>query len=379
MIFLKARNTSIATRMLALAILPVLLMSGFILIWSYYSRSEEIRKDLNDRGEYLAEAIAESSQYGVISGNTDDINKVIQRFLAFDKSIDRIEVFDRDKNSLALISRNSFYTSEKQVSGAEIRNVPLDIGVLFVERNAPHVTSKDYASPTNHGSIASSPASEVIGYVKVTMSPENLLSSKRSRLLLGLAISVTCLLASVLFGLLLARGFTEPLSTMIATLRRIRSGDYDVKLDGVVAGNEIQELQVTIVEMAKSFAELTKNLEEKVIDRTRDLQVARDNAINSDAEKRRLLYKVNSVVEEERKNIAIEIHDHLNSSLIVAKLESKRILTLLAGQPKCQVIEEVIERANSIVRLTSELYEITRDIVKRVRPEISIELNSYDK
>ncbi|UUZ51192.1 histidine kinase dimerization/phosphoacceptor domain-containing protein [Massilia sp. B-10] len=39
---------------------------------------------------------------------------------------------------------------------------------------------------------------------------------------------------------------------------------------------------------------------------------------------------MNSIVEDERKSIAIEIHDELNASLIAARLESQSILHLVS-------------------------------------------------
>ena len=47
--------------------------------------------------------------------------------------------------------------------------------------------------------------------------------------------------------------------------------------------------------------------------RTRDLLASRNEALRADADKRKLIQKVNSIVEDERKSIAIEIHDELKA------------------------------------------------------------------
>jgi two-component system sensor histidine kinase UhpB len=83
----------------------------------------------------------------------------------------------------------------------------------------------------------------------------------------------------------------------------------------------------------------------------------------ADAEKRRLIRKVNTVVEDERKSIALEIHDELNATLIAARLEAQRIVDL---SPE----GEVRERAQSIIKLALGLYNSGRALVRRLRPEV---------
>lgn len=83
----------------------------------------------------------------------------------------------------------------------------------------------------------------------------------------------------------------------------------------------------------------------------------------SDAEKRRLIRKVNTALEDERKSIALEIHDELNATLIAARLEAQRIVDLSEAG-------EVRERAQSIIKLALGLYNSGRALVRRLRPEV---------
>jgi two-component system sensor histidine kinase UhpB len=83
----------------------------------------------------------------------------------------------------------------------------------------------------------------------------------------------------------------------------------------------------------------------------------------ADAEKRRLIGKVNTAVEDERQSIALEIHDELNATLIAARLEAQRIADL---SPE----GEVRDKAQSIIKLTLGLYNSGRALVRRLRPEV---------
>lgn len=104
--------------------------------------------------------------------------------------------------------------------------------------------------------------------------------------------------------------------------------------------------------------------------RTMALERARDAAIKSDEEKRRLIQKVNQVVEDERKHIALEIHDHLNSELIVGRLEAQRIFDLALKLDRSEATRAIQMMAQSVLDRLLSLYGMSREIVKRLRPEI---------
>ena len=135
------------------------------------------------------------------------------------------------------------------------------------------------------------------------------------------------------------------------------------------ASGEIADLQSAIIEMSNSLSESKQELESKVVARTCELEAARDEAIKSNEEKRRLIQKVNTMLEDERKGIANEIHDQLNAMLIVVRLQAQRIIdTIEDNEPNAH--EEIKTNAQSIEKFTADLYEIVRGIVKRLRPEI---------
>jgi two-component system sensor histidine kinase UhpB len=144
---------------------------------------------------------------------------------------------------------------------------------------------------------------ETMGFVRVTMSPSAMLLKQTRRFYVELLVGSLGLLACVLLAWQLAKGLDGSLQASIRALRE------------------------------------------------------------ADAEKRRLIRKVNTVVEDERKSIALEIHDELNATLIAARLEAQRIADL-AGEG------EIRDKAQSIIKLTLGLYNSGRSLVRRLRPEV---------
>ena len=146
---------------------------------------------------------------------------------------------------------------------------------------------------------------ETMGYVRVTMSPSAMLLKQTRRFYVELMVGSLGLLACVVLAWQLAKGLDGSLQASMRALRE------------------------------------------------------------ADAEKRRLIRKINTVVEDERQSIALEIHDELNATLIAARLEAQRVVDL-AGEGG----GEIRDRALSIIKLTLGLYNSGRALVRRLRPEV---------
>lgn len=144
---------------------------------------------------------------------------------------------------------------------------------------------------------------ETVGYVRVTMSPSALLLKQTRRFYVELAVGSLGLLACVLLAWQLAKGLEASLQASMRALRE------------------------------------------------------------ADDEKRRLIRKVNTAVEDERQSIALEIHDELNATLIGVRLEAQRIADL---SPE----GEARDKAQSIIKLALGLYNSGRSLVRRLRPEV---------
>ena len=64
---------SIGTRMACIAMLPVVLLFASFMGYSWYSHRIQVAEELAERGRILARALAETSEYNVISGNLSDL------------------------------------------------------------------------------------------------------------------------------------------------------------------------------------------------------------------------------------------------------------------------------------------------------------------
>jgi two-component system, NarL family, sensor histidine kinase UhpB len=111
--------------------------------------------------------------------------------------------------------------------------------------------------------------------------------------------------------------------------------------------------------------------------KTRELEASRNEAISSqqavlkaDAEKRKLIQKMTTAVDDERKNISRHIHDELNSFILAVKFHARTIKRLLKNRPHDSESEQINQQADFVLELATALYSSLRNIVKGLRPEI---------
>jgi two-component system, NarL family, sensor histidine kinase UhpB len=355
------RSWSIGIRMVFITMLPVALLFTSFVWYSWYSHRAQVAEELAERGRILARALAETSEYNVISGNLSDLSLTINGLVQSDKSIYRIDVVDADGKAAVAVASDYAIDAEPRHYDAPILKQIVWVN-LFSDNGTPHVSaSSDTRPPTL--------TTQVVGWVRVTMSPSNMLAKQAHRFRVELALAALALAASGALAYFLARSLTVPLGEAIGALRQIGAGDYPVQLP-VTTGGEVGELQASIGKMSLALDESKKDLENKVAERTRDLLASRNEALRADADKRKLIQKVNSIIEDERKSIAIEIHDELNASLIAARLEAQSIGQLAAKAEPGPLIDEIKAKAQAITKLALDLYASGRRLVRRLRPEV---------
>ena len=354
------KSWGIRERLVSIAVVPATIMFVVVSLSLYFASRDEIRSDISERGNILAAALAESSRYAVVSGNTTPLNQTLHGLLAIDRSIISLQITDAQRTMLTSVGDNQTELAEIQVFERPIRAQIPDVDV-FDKTGGPHI-----AAPA--GQSASFKDGNAVGYVRVVMSALPVLEAKRQRVYAGLTIVLLALVVSGIAGLILARRLRDPLNSVMTSLRGIREGNYDVRLDDHQRG-ELGELQSTIVAMAKSLSQSRQELESQVEARTSALQNAIELANQADEERRRLIARSNVVVEEERRRIALEIHDHLNAALLFVRLESQRmgrLAALLGSNADAKEIESVADRISAT---TADLYDAARTITRKLRPE----------
>ncbi|MGB7988177.1 MAG: ATP-binding protein [Candidatus Methylophosphatis roskildensis] len=349
---------------MAIATIPAFLLFVAIVITLYFTMVQDARLDISERGRFTAAALAESSRYGLISGNTTVLDRALKGVLDAEPTIAAIVVEDAERHRVTMVGNDRLPAIIGPFEAPMHAEVP-DVD-LFDKGTEAHLAESTAPAPRfNTGAVA--------GYVLVYTQAEPLLVARRQRLLFATALVACATLLSGIAGLLLAQWLRAPLSAVMGALRQIRQGTYDIALPTTAPG-DIGELQRAVVEMAKAMSTTQQDLERLVEKRTAELQSAVAALEQAHAEKRRLIAHGNEIVEEERRRVAGEIHDNLNASLVAVKLESMRIRNLAARLPNTtngeRAQQEITDIAARITTMAGQVYDAARNIVKSLRPEV---------
>lgn len=357
------RDWSIRTRLLVIAVLPIAYLFFSLMSYSYYARMREVQDELNSRAKTVTIALAEGVEFHLLSRNVQGIKQMIYSVIQSDRSIYRIDIFDANKKEVSHVDNAGHAQAESWFT-----EMPIKKQLVWVSLNAPESERRAAKEKTESES-----RNAVLGYVRVTMTGSYKLSQQRHRFVIEMLMSLLALGASAAMAWYLSSGLTRPLRAAMDALHHISHGRTETQMQ-VDTGGEIGDLQVSINEMATSLHHAKQNLEHKVEERTKELMASRNAALKADAEKRRLIHQVNTIVEAERQSIAVEIHDELNASLIALRLASERIVKLAekARQPEAQeaALTEIQIGARSIIQQALSLYANGRNLVRRLRPEV---------
>ncbi|VTU19885.1 Signal transduction histidine-protein kinase/phosphatase DegS [Variovorax sp. SRS16] len=355
------RGLSMATVLLVVAIAPTVVMLTAISLALYVSRSNEIRSDLAERGALTTAALAETSTYGVVSGNVEALRGIMQGLLTADRSIARAEVLDDQRRPLATAESSNPRSTAPISFERPIRAHTMAVDV-FADLNNPHLSLP--AAPSAAGSEG-----RILGYARISMSLESLVEAKWRYLRLTSLVLLVAAVVGLLFALTLIHRLHKPLASVVDALRHIRNGKYEISV-GLSAKGEMGELQDTVVEVAQALRATTSGLEATVAQRTIQLREAVDLANRSNKEKRELIVESNRRLEEERRRIALEIHDSMNSALIVVRLKAQHIEHLAAIGVLSEGAKDIRQCAKDIAGSVEVLYASARAIAKQLRPEV---------
>lgn len=349
--WLAVRHWSIRARVLFLALAPVLLS---LVLLSYYvisARIQDVNAGFNERGRALAKHLAAASEFGLFSGNREQLQSLAQAALQ-ENDVDRIEILDLDRKKIVVATRDGRFADETVY--------PRDSDLLqsFQEQvTASGVAAFDFAERPPGGVPERSGA---LGMVRVEMSRQSTLQRQREIIANSVLIGAGGLLISILFALVVGRSVVDPVLRLNTTLRSLTRGVLSVRVPAN-SGGELGVLENGFNAMAESIESAQLTLHNKVHEataelqhtvamleqRNRELDLARDQAMQAGQAKSDFLARMSH-----------EIRTPINAMIGFAKL-----LTAVPDAPRQR------EYAQTINQAAAQLLNAVDDILNFSRIE----------
>lgn len=227
--------------LLAVAALPTLLtllaMGAMEL-----GMADRLHREAEERARLVAGALAEASEFGLISGNPAALDRSVRELLARDGSIASIDILDASRRPFVSLPGRAVPAGLPAVELPVRSSVP---DIDFFDRATPHVSLGEDLQPSFR-------LGPVAGHVRVTMSLDALRRARWQRLGLELAVVAAAGLAGLLAAALLARRMRGSLLTQLDALQALRQGRYAIP-EGPALGGELWQLQRAVLELADAL------------------------------------------------------------------------------------------------------------------------------
>ena len=286
------RRIGLQSKLILLCIGLVMLtatgIAGFVVHREITARYQ----DLVNTGLTTATVIAQSSEYSIYTENQDSLRRIIAGFQA-SPDIAYVAVFGKQSKILleqtfgTALTLPTTLRSRLPASGKIVfEDVVLQPGgASYIDIMVPVVGRQVSSSdPLFLESTAASSQTVVIGYVQLGLSQVRLQENLQQFVLTTGFVVVIVLLVGLVLALVLTRNITGPIQTLVEATGLIAEGRFDVDV-AVHTSDEVNQLAGAFNRMTaqlrisqKQIQEYQQGLEDKVAERTRQLETALQDA-----------------------------------------------------------------------------------------------------
>lgn len=194
-----SRRWDIHTRTQLISVGPALLLTLLLTGFFTYSRLENLRQEINQTGQLMANQLAPAAAHGVAIGDPQSLETMLRATLQT-PGVRFLEVRDKAENILVYVEQHNGQATQQ-----------VDI----------------FHAPIRRGG---SSADDYIGRVVVGMADETFTSRQEAILLKAAVLALIALLLTFFLARQLARRLSQPISAMGRAVEAIKAGDYRAQL-----------------------------------------------------------------------------------------------------------------------------------------------------
>ncbi|QZI69014.1 response regulator [Pseudomonas protegens] len=211
------RRWDIQTRTQLISLGPALLLTLLLISFFTFVRLQDLRQELNHTGQLIANQLAPATEYGVISGNNEGLESLLQATLAT-PHVHFLEVQDSANNILVYVEQPS--ASHNHAQQIKVFQAPVRLQRIQVHND---FLQNDPASLGPHGD-------GYLGRVIVGMSNDAFSQRQQEILLKAGILALFALLFTFFLARRLAAGLAQPISAMGHAVKAIQEGDFKTPL-----------------------------------------------------------------------------------------------------------------------------------------------------
>lgn len=289
----------------------------------------------------------------LIAGQLMD-KRWLRQFLNYSQPTTRLEIISL--NGKSLVSSSSAWTAdmwEKNYFASTI--LPNIYQKRSVYRIQPELGLNTIYAPINSGN-------QPIAIVKLQIVAKYFQEAKQTLthlILLGLSLAV---LLSVLISNLLAQQISHPIIKLAKRSQTLAEGDLNSPIPNIKNGGEIGQLAHAYQEMANSLKTLINNLEQRVLERTQELEIARQTLEERVQERTKELSQKNHELEIKTEQLHTTLNDLKMAQLQLIQTEKMSSL----GQIVAGIAHEINNPVNFIYANLTYVKNYVKDLLSLI-------------
>lgn len=278
------KSWGIRERVIFVAVVPatfiaIILAANFLLL-----RYADAERGLIDRGHSLIKLLIPAAEYGVFSGNREELHQLAAG-LARAPDMKAVAIYDRNGAPLAQVGTLSLSLDPRQLTdgwsdsgrNGEIQTFHAKIWRPTLPINDPLT----WAGSTQ-------PGGESIGSITLEISRADVLARKREMMAATLIATLATLSLAVLLALRLSKDVSAPILALQHVVANIRRGRLETRAAHHSA-RTLRGLEDGINEMAAAMEAGRDQLEDRIAKATAELQLKKEEAEQASIAKSRFL------------------------------------------------------------------------------------------
>ena len=311
-------NLGIQRRMLIIALLPATIIAVSLGIYFVVSQLNSLRDSLEERGISIVRQLAPASEFGMFSGNEDQLTRLAASVLQ-ESDVQSVRI--SDSVGLVHVQLGRLNTTLPGFEFTDSVRQPVsmiskDGSVLIF--GAPIVQSTlavDDYQERSPAAGSKKPVNPILGTVIVEMSLESTFNSQREIILRGAFYTLLGLVFTGLLAMRIGRAVTDPILEIAQGVQKLEKGKLDTYINTGATG-EIKLLESGINSMAATLQGAQENLQDQIHLATGELRNTLQELEQKNAEleiEREKAYEANQSKSQFLANMSHELRTPLNA------------------------------------------------------------------